>query len=114
MKSNCLLIYFLLLTTLGFSQGNDLGGIVKESDSGAPIPGVNVTVRNSTKSTTTDIDGKFSLKDISSSSILVFSYLGYKDQTFKVIESNSKVIIGLIADVQSLDQVVVIGYGSQK
>ena len=114
MKSNCLLIYFLLLTTLGFSQGNDLGGIVKESDSGAPIPGVNVTVRNSTKSTTTDIDGKFSLKDISSSSILVFSYLGYKDQTFKVIESNSKIIIGLIADVQSLDQVVVIGYGSQK
>ena len=56
MKSNYLLILFLFLSSFGFAQGYDIAGVVKETGSGIPIPGVNVQVKNSTMGTATDID----------------------------------------------------------
>ncbi|MFV8332614.1 SusC/RagA family TonB-linked outer membrane protein [Flavobacterium sp. GSP14] len=114
MKSNYLLILFLFLSSFGFAQGFDVGGVVKETGSGLPIPGVNVQVKNTTKGTATDYDGRFSLKGISSGATLVFTYLGYKNLEYKVISSNSALSIILVEDSKVLDEVVVIGYGSQK
>jgi TonB-dependent starch-binding outer membrane protein SusC len=114
MKSNYLLIIFLLLSTFGFAQSYDVGGAVKEKTSGLPIPGVNVQIKNSKKSTTTDLDGKFTLSGISSGATIVFSYVGYKNFEYKVTSSNSNLSIALQEDSKVLDEVVVIGYGSQK
>jgi TonB-linked SusC/RagA family outer membrane protein len=114
MKSNYLLIIFLLLSTFGFAQSYGVGGTVKEKASGLPIPGVNVQIKNSTKSTTTDLDGKFTLNGISSGATIVFSYVGYKTFEYKVTSNNDKTIITLEEDSKVLDEVVVIGYGSQK
>ncbi|MFV8378991.1 SusC/RagA family TonB-linked outer membrane protein [Flavobacterium sp. LB3R33] len=114
MKSNYLLILFLLLSSFGFAQGYDIGGVVKETGSGLPIPGVNVQVKNSTIGTATDMDGRFSLKGVSSGATLIFSYLGYKNLEYKVVSSNSALSISLQEDSKVLDEVVVIGYGSQK
>ena len=114
MKSNYLLIYFLLLSTFGFAQNYDIGGVVNESANRLPLPGVNVQVKNSSLSTMTDFDGKFSLKGVATGSTLVFSYLGYKNTEYKVSSANKSISINLQEDVQSLEQVVVIGYGSQK
>ncbi|GEP51232.1 SusC/RagA family TonB-linked outer membrane protein [Flavobacterium noncentrifugens] len=114
MKSNYLLIYFLLLSAFGFAQSYDIGGVVNESTNRSPIPGVNVQVKNSTLGTTTDFDGKFTLKNVPTGSVLEFSYLGFKSTQFKVSGSNPSVAIDLQEDVQSLEQVVVIGYGSQR
>nr|WP_315207790.1 TonB-dependent receptor [uncultured Flavobacterium sp.] len=114
MKSNYLLILFLLLSSFGFAQGYDVGGVVKETGSGLPIPGVNVQVKNSTIGTATDMDGRFSLKGVSSGSTLIFSYLGYKNLEYKVVSNNSALSISLQEDSKVLDEVVVIGYGSQK
>ena len=66
MKSNYLLIIFLLLSTFGFAQSYDIGGVVKETTSGLPIPGVNIQIKNAPKSTVTDFDGNFTLKGVSS------------------------------------------------
>ncbi|PKH67412.1 SusC/RagA family protein [Flavobacterium sp. ALD4] len=114
MKSNYLVIIFLFLSTFGFAQSFDIGGTVKEKDSGLPIPGVNVQIKNSTKGAATDFDGKFSLKGIPSGSTLVFTYIGYKNFEYKVTSNNSALTISLVGDAKSLDEVVIIGYGSQK
>ena len=114
MKSNYLLILFLLLSSFGFAQGYDVGGVVKETGSGLPIPGVNVQVKNSTIGTATDMDGRFSLKGVTSGATLIFSYLGYKNLEYKVVSNNSVLSISLQEDSKVLDEVVVIGYGSQK
>jgi TonB-linked SusC/RagA family outer membrane protein len=114
MKSNYLLIIFLFLSTFGFAQSFDIGGVVNEKESGLPIPGVNIQIKNSTKGTATDFDGKFSLKGIASGSTLVFTYIGYKNFEYKVTGNDSRITVSLVGDAKSLDEVVVIGYGSQK
>ncbi|MFV8354722.1 SusC/RagA family TonB-linked outer membrane protein [Flavobacterium sp. XS1P32] len=114
MKSNYLLILFLFLSSFGFAQGFDVGGVVKETGSGLPIPGVNIQVKNTTNGTATDYDGRFSLKGVSSGATLVFTYLGYKNLEYKVISSNSALSIMLVEDSKVLDEVVVIGYGTQR
>lgn len=114
MKSNYLLILFLFISTLGFSQGHDIGGIVKEKGTGLPIPGVNIQINNTTKGVATDFDGGFILKGIPTGSTVVFSYIGYKNFEYKVNGSNLKLSIALEEDAKSLNEVVVIGYGSQK
>ncbi len=114
MKSNYLLILFLFLSSFGFAQGYDVGGVVKETGSGLPIPGVNIQVKNTTTGTATDMDGRFSLKGVSSGATLVFTYLGYKNLEYKVVSNNSTLSIILVEDSKVLDEVVVIGYGSQK
>lgn len=114
MKSNYLLILFLFLSSFGFAQGYDVGGIVKEAGSGLPIPGVNVQVKNSTIGTSTDMDGRFSLKGVSAGSTLVFTYLGFKSSEYKVVSNTNTLSISLQEDSKLLDEVVVIGYGTQK
>lgn len=114
MKSNYLLIVFLMLSTLSFSQSFDIGGTVKEKSSGLPIPGVNIQILNSTKSSSTDFDGKFTLKGIPSGSVVVFTFIGYKTFEYKVTATNNSITVLMQDDAKALDEVVVIGYGSQK
>lgn len=76
--------------------------------------GVNVTIKNaSTTGTITDIDGKYSLEIPSGNSVLVFSYIGYSTQEVKV-SNRSVVDIVLKDDMQALEEVVVVGYGTMK
>ncbi len=114
MKSNYLLIFFLFITTVGFSQGYDVGGVVKEASSGLPIPGVNIQVKNSSSGTTTDFDGRFYVKGVSPNSVLIFSFVGFKSVEYKVTQSSQNLSIVLKEDANTLDEIVVIGYGTQK
>ncbi len=114
MKSNYLLILFLFITTVGISQGYDVGGVVKEASSGLPIPGVNIQVKNSSSGTTTDFDGRFYVKGVSPNSVLIFSFVGFKSVEYKVTQATQNLSIVLKEDANTLDEIVVIGYGSQK
>lgn len=114
MKSNYLLIYFLLLSAFGFAQNYEIGGTVKESGTGLPLPGVNIQIKNTTKGTTSDIDGNFSLVGIPSGSVVLFSYVGFSSFEYTVTSTNNSIAVSLKEDNNSLDEVVVIGYGSQK
>jgi TonB-linked SusC/RagA family outer membrane protein len=113
MKSKIVLYFVLLISALGYSQNFDVGGTVKDAESGAVIPGVNV-VSSTGKSASTDLNGTFILNGIPAGSTIEFSYLGYKETKIKISKSNLSLKVSLKSDVQSLEQVVVIGYGSQK
>lgn len=78
-----------------------------------PLPGVNVIEKGTTNGTTTDADGNFSLNVQNENAVLVFSFIGYTTQEVAV---NGRSVIGvaLVPDVQNLDEVVVVGYGTQK
>jgi TonB-linked SusC/RagA family outer membrane protein len=114
MKSNYLLILFLFLSTFCFAQSYEIEGVVKEAGSGFPIPGVNVQIKNATTGTASDLDGRFSLKGLAPGSTVVFSYLGFKNYEYKVLASARSLSISMLEDSKLLDEVVVIGYGTQK
>lgn len=111
MKSKLLLIVLTLFTSFAFSQNFDVNGVVLDG-SGLSLPGVNVKVKSSPQSTTTDFDGTFKLSGLSKGTTIVLSYIGFKTQ--EVVVSGPTVNIKMIDDAKSLDEVVVIGYGSQK
>ena len=107
---------FLLLTLLSFSltalAQQKVRGKVKDS-SGEPVIGASVVVKgNNTMGTITDFDGNFML-DVPAKSVLVISYIGYVTQEVPTAGKNSLEIV-LKEDTKTLDEVVVIGYGTQR
>lgn len=113
MKSNFYLFTFLLLSSFCFAQNYDISGTVIEAQTGLGLPGANVSVKNGTQQTTADLDGNFTLAKVPSGSTLVISYIGFATKEVSV-NSNQPINVRLDSDQQSLDEVVVIGYGSQK
>src|SRR5690625_1648522 len=87
-------------------------GIVTDQE-GEPLIGVNIQVKGSSKGTSTDFDGKFTLEDIDENAVLVVSYVGYQTQEVP-IAGKSNLDIVMISDSQLLDEVVVVGHGSQR
>ena len=87
------------------------GTVVDEN--GIPIIGANIVVAGTTHGTVTDIDGNFTLEGVNNGDKLTISYIGYIEQSL-VVNQNSEYKIVLKEDSQSLDEVVVVGYGTQK
>lgn len=87
-------------------------GKIKDPN-GEPLIGVNVLIKGTTTGTTTDLDGNFTLTNISPNATLTVSYIGYKSQDIPV---NNKPALSVILqeDSEALDEVVVVGYGTQK
>lgn len=108
------LILFLWLgsASVGFSQSLTISGEVTSGEDGKPLPGVNVVVKGTTTGTVTDSDGKYALNTASSDDALIFSFIGYTSQEV-VVGGRTIINITLMADVETLDEVVVIGYGEQ-
>lgn len=87
-----------------------VSGEVKDSN-GDPLIGVNVIIKGTYTGVTTDIDGRFSLANVPENSILQISYIGYKTQE---VVAKQLLNVVLREDAEVLDEVVVVGYGSQK
>jgi TonB-linked SusC/RagA family outer membrane protein len=113
MKPKLLLIVLILFSSFAFSQAYEVSGTVVDLKTGSPLPGVNIGIKNQSLFTTTDFDGNFKLSNIKVGSTLVFTYVGYKNYETKV-NSNDKLTVKLIEDTNSLEEVVVIGYGDKK
>jgi len=106
---------YQLLTTLlifcTFSLSAQVSGTIIDNE-GETLIGVNVLVKGTTTGTVTDFDGRYAL-DAPSDATLVFSYTGYRDQ--EVAVGNRTIIdVTMATDVAVLDEVVVIGYGTQR
>lgn len=86
-------------------------GTVKD-ETGAPLPGAAILVKGTTNGTITDLDGNFSI-DVATDAILVISYLGYTPKEV-VVAGQSTLAIQLEPDARQLDELVVVGYGTQK
>src|SRR5574343_63848 len=107
------LLLFLLIFPIGIFAQNTLKGVVLDGTSQQPLPSATIVIEGTNIVTSTDFDGNFSLPNLKKGQKLIFSYLGFKDQTL-VYENQSTVTITLQEDTQELKDVVVIGYGSVK
>lgn len=103
---------FLIFCTIPM-YGQTITGTVTDADTKESLIGVNIIVTNTTVGTVTDIDGTFTLKLPADAAQLTFSYIGYVAQTID-IGGQSKFDIQLAPDALLVDEVIVIGYGTQK
>ncbi|HBE40188.1 MAG TPA: TonB-dependent receptor [Bacteroidales bacterium] len=94
-------------------QQSTVTGTIADSQTGEPMPGVNVLVKGTTFGSITDVNGKYSINVPDQNSILVFSFIGYGSQEIPV-SGRSVINVILQSDVLSLEEVVVIGYGTQR
>lgn len=108
-----MLLFSLLLgiASVVYAQVQVTGRVVDIT--GEPIIGANVVLKGTGQGTITDFDGKFSLSDLPKKGTLVVSYIGYVDQTVKIEGGNFYKIV-LSEDTETLEEVVVVGYGTQK
>ncbi len=107
-----LLPFFLLLTTALAAQ-MQIEGRVTDQSNGESLIGVTVAEKGTTNGTVTDVDGNFHLTVKSGESVLVLSYTGYTPQEIPVA-GRTRIDIAFAEDITTLDQVVVVGYGTQR
>ena len=106
-----LFLVFILFPVFVFSQTKTISGSVNDENN-LPLVGVNISVQNSNIGALTDFDGNYSITIPSDKEkVLIFSYLGYTTQEVDV-SSSDNVSIMMIPDLEQLEEVIVIGYGS--
>jgi len=115
LQKHTLLTLFLffggILFSAALAQSNISGTVTDES--GGPLPGVSVVVDGTTTGVTTDFDGLYSIEVDGADAVLVFSYIGFATQSVPV-GANTTLDVQMKEDVQNLEEVVVVGYGTQK
>jgi TonB-linked SusC/RagA family outer membrane protein len=113
LRKNKLILILSILCFQTLAQSvNTVTGLVTDA-SKVPLPGVSIAVEGTTKGTTTDKDGKYSITSVNSNDKLVFSYVSYVAKKIS-INNQSIIDIILVADNKALDEVVVVGYGTVK
>src|SRR6056297_1571451 len=114
-KPSSFRLYLFLLFVLVFSmgaQGQTVSGVVTSADDNQPIIGASVVAKNGGNGATTDFDGNFEI-NASPDDVLVFSYVGFKTVEIP-INGRSTINVSMQVDVAALDEVVVLGYGTQR
>jgi len=112
MRKTILGLLFLFCSVVLNAQGLQVKGTVTSSADGEPLPGVSIVVKGTTTGVLTDINGAYSLT-VPANSTLIFSFVGMKPQE-KVITSSTTLNIVMESDVAMMDEVIVVGYGTQK
>ncbi|ULC58440.1 TonB-dependent receptor [Flaviramulus sp. BrNp1-15] len=112
MRHTLFKILTLFFIAYSSAQNITVNGIVQD-ETGFPIPGANVILKGTSNGASTDFDGNFTLNEVKIGSTISISYIGYITQEI-VIANNSKLTIQLQEDLAQLDEVVVVGYGTQK
>ena len=106
-------VIFLIIGTASVSAANPVKGTVIDEKTKSTLIGVSVVVEGTKVGTVTDVNGNFSIEAPSSNSVLIFSYIGYSAKKVNVSgQTNLNVILS--EDTKNLDEVVVVGYGTQK
>jgi TonB-linked SusC/RagA family outer membrane protein len=103
----------LLSSSKAFSQNNTVAGVVTDAQTGNTLTGVNILVVGTTKGTTTDTQGHYSINVPSLQDTLRFSFIGYKQQSIP-INGRTTINVSLKTTVVSGKQLVVVGYGTQR
>lgn len=114
MKKRLLTLAVLFCFGCGFAMAQTVSGRVTSGTDGSPLPGVSVLIKGTTSGTTTDADGRYSLNvpDLQNS-ILTLSFIGFKPQEIQ-LNNRTTLDIVMVEDVTLFDEIVVIGYGTQK
>ena len=111
MQKISLILFFLFCSYAIYAQ-KEVTGTVSSADNSETIPGVSVQIKGTSTGTITDIDGKYNIS-VPDDAVLIFSYVGYKKQEITV---GSQSVIDVVLEVADtdLDEIVVVGYGTQK
>lgn len=104
-----LLMLLMALSLTGYGQGLLTGRVTDEN--GASLPGVSILIKGSTSGVISDADGKFTIQEMPADGVIIVSFIGYLTQEVNVA-GKTTVDIQLATDTKSLDEVVVIGYGT--
>lgn len=110
-RSLLLSVFLLFVAAEGWSQTRAVRGRVTGSDDGMPLPGVNVIVQGTAKGTATDANGSYSIEVEATENTLVFTFVGYRPQSVQLL-GRETVNVVLEPEATSLDEVVVVGYGT--
>ncbi|OFY65529.1 MAG: hypothetical protein A2V64_05505, partial [Bacteroidetes bacterium RBG_13_43_22] len=113
-RTFCFAFFLVHLTAISFSQqpGVKISGKVSE-ENGNSVPGVNILEKGTMNGTITDLNGTYTLTVASENSVITFSFVGFATRE-ELVGNRTVINIQLIEDVQALDEVVVIGYGTVK
>ncbi len=106
------LLLFGFAVSLTYAQQRTVTGLVSSAEEG-PIPGVNIIIQGTVTGAVSDVDGNYTINVPGPDAVLVFSSIGYATQSVTVGDQTT-INVMLLADVTSLDEIVVIGYGTQK
>ncbi|WP_171062754.1 TonB-dependent receptor [Larkinella sp. C7] len=111
-QMTCLWLLVLLANRSAMAQtSTPIKGVIRDNLAQSPLPGANVAIKGTTRGVSTDGDGKYSI-DAKPNDVLVFSYIGYTTQEVK-IEGQTTIDVLLQQAASSLNEVVVVGYGTQ-
>ena len=102
------LLFLSIMLSSSILLAQTVSGTV--TDANGPLPGVNVIVKGTTQGVTTDFDGNYTIENVPSDAVLVFSFVGYATQEVPV-NGQSTINVTLQEDAQALDEVVIVGYG---
>ncbi|WP_242120538.1 SusC/RagA family TonB-linked outer membrane protein [Aestuariivivens sediminicola] len=106
-----LFLLFILTAAMDVVAQVDVSGVVRDNETGDPLLGATVLIKGTNNGTITDMDGAFQLSVDNQNAVLVISYTGYKTMEVK---AGTNLQINLNVDIGKLDEVVIIGYGTQK
>lgn len=118
---------YIVVRKVGDDFGNDVLATAKENvatqqravsgkvtdESGQPLPGATIVIKGTTRGTVTNADGEYSISSLPEDATLVFSFIGMRTQEI-IVGNQSSINVTMIADVIGLEEVVAVGYGTQK
>ena len=112
MRTKISVLFFFLLGISLYAQDRTITGTVTSSEDGLPIPSANIVIKGTSNGTSTDFDGNYTI-NANQGDVLEFSYIGFKTVDV-TIDSQSNIDIAMETQVSDLEEVVIVGYGSQK
>ena len=107
------MLFMTLLSIAAYGQEKTVSGVITSEEDGEPLPGVTVLVKGTTNGTITDIDGRYQLTVGNNDAVLVVSFVGFQSEEITV-GNQTTINVSMEMDVTSLEEVVVVGYGTQK
>lgn len=114
MRRVSFLLILLFSVIIIHAQNFNIKGNVVDAKSNDPVIGASIMVKGTSTGTVTDIDGAFVLNDLKSGNVLSVSYVGYKTKEVSVNSNQRTLSVKLEEDSELLDEIVVVGYGTQK
>lgn len=103
----------LVVITTKSLQQKRITGVITDAQTGESLAGVNIMIEGTQTGTTTDVSGRYTIDIPDGSAVLLFSYIGYNNERVE-IAGQSTLDIQLVPDITALEEVVVVGYGTQK
>ena len=113
MRKLILYLFTICVSLMQMANAQTITGKVTGAGDGVPLPGVNISIKGSNQGAITDMDGAFKIEVSSQDAVLVFSFVGYATQEIAV-GTQTIIDVTLQVDAETKDEVVVVGYGTQK